>query len=157
MVDFSSDENHLFFGLQQRQLISRMLSGQFPNYELVLPKNNDKAISLNTEKLAQAIRRVALMADERSHGIKFDLSNGRLTVTSQSSDFGEAKEVLPIDYQGESLTIGFNAQYLLDFLSVVGTTEIVISLKDGQSPAMVTPVQEDKLDYKYVVMPMRLL
>jgi DNA polymerase-3 subunit beta len=156
-VEFSRDENHLFFRMSQRQLTSRMLSGQFPNYDLVLPKNNDKAIPLNRERITQAIRRVALMADERSHGIKFDLSSGKVNVTSQSADFGEARETLAVEYQGDSLSIGFNAQYLMDFLGVVGTNEIVVELKDEQSPALIRPVGEEKYDYRYVVMPMRLL
>ena len=156
-LDFARDENHLYFKLGQRQLTSRMLAGQFPNYELVLPKNNDKIIPLNTERIAQSIRRAALMADERSHGVKFELSNGKLNITSQSADVGEAKEVIPVDYNGDNVSIGFNAQYLLDFLGVVGTEEITIELKDDQSPALLKPSGDGQYDYRYVVMPMRLL
>lgn len=156
-VEFSKDENHLFFKMNQRQLVTRMLTGQFPNYELVLPKNNDKTIPLNTEKITQSIRRASLMADERSHGIKFELGSGKLNITSQSADFGEARETLPVDYQGETFSVGFNAQYLLEFLNVVGTGEVAFELKDEQSPALVRPVGDEKYDYRYVVMPMRLL
>jgi DNA polymerase III subunit beta len=156
-VEFAEDENHLFFKLGHRQLTSRMLTGQFPNYELVLPKNNDKTIPLNADKLAQSIRRAALMADERSRGVKFELSSGRLNITSQSADIGEAKELIPVDYTGDTLSIGFNAQYLLDFLTVVGTEEIFLDFKDEQSPALMRPSGEAELDYRYVVMPMRLL
>jgi DNA polymerase-3 subunit beta len=156
-LDFDKDENHLYFKLGQRQLTSRMLAGQFPNYELVLPKNNDKMIPLNTEKIAQAIRRASLMADERSHGVKFDLNKGKLNITSQSADVGEAKEVIPIDYTGESVNIGFNANYLLEFLGVVGTDEVVLELKDEQSPALMRPSGDGQYDYRYVIMPMRLL
>ena len=156
-LDFSKDENHLYFKLDQRQLTSRMLAGQFPNYELVLPKNNDKVIPLNTERIAQSIRRAALMADERSHGVKFELSSGKLNITSQSADVGEAREMIPVDYNGDTVNIGFNAQYLLDFLGVVGTEEITIELKDDQSPALMKPSGDGQYDYRYVVMPMRLL
>src|SRR6185295_14141663 len=107
-LDMSRDENHLYFEIQNRHLTSRMLAGQFPNYDLVLPKNNDKTISLNVEKITQAIKRAALMADERSHGVKVELSAGKLSITSQSADVGEAKEVIPLDYNGEGLSIGFN-------------------------------------------------
>lgn len=157
MVEFARDENHLFFKVGHRQLTSRMLAGQFPNYELVLPKNNDKVVPLNADKLTQAIRRAALMADERSHGVKFELSKGKLDITSQSADVGEAREVIPIDYTGEKLGIGFNAQYLLDFLNVVGTEEIAFEFKDDQSPALMRPPAESTYDFRYVVMPMRLL
>jgi DNA polymerase III subunit beta len=156
-LQFSKDENHLYFDFGQRRLTSRMLAGQFPNYELVLPKNNDKSIPLNTERITQAIRRAALMADERSHGVKIELSNGQLNITSQSADVGEAREVIPVDYTGDSMTIGFNAQYLQDFFNVVGTEEVVFELKDEQSPALIKPAGDGQYDYKYVVMPMRLL
>lgn len=156
-LEFSRDENHLYFEIQNRHLTSRMLAGQFPNYDLVLPKNNDKSITLNVDKISQSIRRVALMADERSHGIKVDLSKGKLSITSQSADVGEAREVIPLDYAGEDLSIGFNAQYMLDFLGVVGTDEVLFEFKDEQSPALLRPAGEGEGDYKYVVMPMRLL
>lgn len=156
-LDMSRDENHLYFEIQNRHLTSRMLAGQFPNYDLVLPKNNDKSISLNVERITQAVKRAALMADERSHGVKVELSNGKLSITSQSADVGEAKEVIPLDYSGDTLSIGFNAQYVLDFLGVVGTDEVLFEFKDEQSPALLRPSGEGQSDYKYVVMPMRLL
>lgn len=156
-IEMSRDENHLYFEVQSRHLTSRMLAGQFPNYDLVLPKNNDKSITLNADKIAQAIRRAALMADERSHGIKIDLANGKLSITSQSADVGEAKEMIPLEYTGDGLSIGFNAQYMLDFLGVVGTDEVLFEFKDEQSPALLRPSGEGEADYKYVVMPMRLL
>lgn len=134
-----------------------MLAGQFPNYELVLPKNNDKSVSLNVDKLTQGIRRAALMADERSHGVKVELASGKLSITSQSADVGEAKEEMQIDYAGESLSVGFNAQYLLDFLGAVGTDEILMEFKDEMSPCLLRPVSSEALEYKVVLMPMRLL
>ena len=156
-LEFSKDDNHLYFKLAHRQLTSRMLAGQFPNYDLVLPKNNDKIVPLNAEKITQAIKRVALMADERSHGVKFHLSNGILSITSQSAEVGEAKEIIPIDYEGDKMSIGFNAQYLLDFLNVVGTEEVIFEFKDEQSPALMRPSGEGEYDYRCVVMPMRLI
>ncbi|MCI0485059.1 MAG: DNA polymerase III subunit beta [Blastocatellia bacterium] len=156
-LEFSKDDNHLYFKLEHRQLTSRMLAGQFPNYDLVLPKNNDKIVPLNAEKITQAIRRAALMADERSHGVKFYLSSGMLNITSQSAEVGEAKEMIPIDYEGDKMSIGFNAQYLLDFLNVVGTEEVIFEFKDEQSPALMRPSGEDGYDYRCVVMPMRLI
>lgn len=156
-MEMSRDENHLYFEIQSRHLTSRMLAGQFPNYDLVLPKNNDKSISLNVDRITQAIKRAALMADERSHGIKVDLSKNKLSISSQSADVGEAREQIPLDYTGENLSIGFNAQYMLEFLGVVGTDEVMFEFKDEQSPALLRPSGEEQSDYKYVVMPMRLL
>ena len=156
-VDLTKDDNHLYFRQGTRKLTSRVLAGQFPNYELVLPKNNDKTVKFDVGSLSQALKRVALMADERSHGVKFEISTGALKITSQTSDVGEARELLPIDYEGDALNIGFNAEYLLDFLGAVGSEEILFDFKDEQSPAMMKPSGTQQDEYSYVVMPMRLL
>ena len=157
VLEFSKDDNHLFFRIGPRQLTSRMLAGQFPNYDLVMPKNNDKLVPINSDRITQAIRRAALMADERSHGVKFDLATGRLNITSQSADVGEAKELITVDYEGEGVNVGFNAQYLLEFFGVVGTEDVVFEFKDDQSPALLRPPVSEPYDFRYVVMPMRLL
>jgi DNA polymerase III subunit beta len=157
MISFANDDNHLYFQLGQRKLTTRKLSGQFPNYELVIPKTNDKVVPLNGERITQAIRQAALMADERSRSVKFEFNDNRLSITSQSADIGDAKVVIPVDYNGVSVTIGFNAQYLLDFLNNAGAEEILFEFKDEQSPAMMKPAKGEGYDYKYVVMPMRLL
>jgi DNA polymerase III subunit beta len=157
MLGFANDENHLYFQLGPRKLTTRKLSGQFPNYDLVVPKNNDKTVPLNAERITQAIRQAALMADERSRSVKFEFNDNRLSITSQSADIGDAKVVIPVDYNGSSVTIGFNAQYLLDFLNNVSADEINFEFKDEQSPALMRPANDEGFDYKYVVMPMRLL
>jgi DNA polymerase-3 subunit beta len=155
LVEFAKDENHLFFRFGERVLVSRMLSGQFPNYELVMPKDNDQAVRVEGGLFQSAIRRVALMADERSHAIKFLFNAERLDITSQSSEVGEAKESLQTDYAGPDVSIGFNAQYLSDFLNVAGDGTVSFEFKDGQSQAQLRP-EGDDYDYRYVVMPMRL-
>ncbi len=157
VIEFGNDDNHLYFKLGQRVLTTRKLAGQFPNYEMVLPKNNDKTVPMNVERLAQAIRRAALMADERSRSVKFAFNSGKLTITSQSADVGESHEVVPIDYDGAAVSIGFNAGYLLDFLNVAETDEVFFEFKDEQSPALLRPANADDYEYKYVVMPMRLM
>src|SRR5690349_16964453 len=133
-----------------------MLSGQFPNYELVMPKDNDRAVKVEGAVFQSAIRRVALMADERSHAIKFVFGAERLDITSQSSEIGEAKETLQTDYAGPDISIGFNAQYLSDFLNVAGEGTVSFEFKDGQSQAQLRPATGDEYDYRYVIMPMRL-
>jgi DNA polymerase-3 subunit beta len=156
LVEFAKDENHLFFRFGGRVLVSRMLSGQFPNYELVMPKDNDREVKVEGNVFQSAIRRVALMADERSHAIKFVFGPERLDITSQSSEIGEAKETLQTDYAGPDISIGFNAQYLSDFLNVAGEGEVRFEFKDGQSQAQLKPAGDDEYDYRYVIMPMRL-
>ena len=155
-ISLGADENHVYFQVGSRLLISRMLSGQFPNYEMVMPKNNDRSATFDTTALNQAIRRVALMADDRSHAIRFHLSKEQLLISSQNAEEGEARETLETDFSGEDTDIGFNAQYLQDFLNVVGSEKIAFEFKDGNSQAQLKPVADDNHEYKYIVMPMRL-
>jgi len=123
-ISLGMDENHIYFEVGPRLLISRMLYGQFPNYEMVMPKNNDKSVEFNSSLLNHAIRRVALMADERSHAIRFHLENNELVISSQNAEEGEANETIQTDYAGETTDIGFNAQYLQEFLNVIGDAKI---------------------------------
>ena len=155
-VLFESGENHLFFDVGGRMLISRMIDGQFPAYERVIPKGNDKQIEFERERLTSAVKRVALLSNERSRSVKIEISKGKVEVTSSSSEFGEAREELTVDYSGSPLTISFNAQYVLDFLNVVETDVVVLSLKDEVSQAVMKPVGAQGYDYTYVIMPMRI-
>ena len=155
-INLGSDENHVYFQVGSRLLISRMLSGQFPNYEMVMPKNNDRSAIFDTLSLNQAVRRVALMADDRSHAIRFHLSKEQLLISSQNAEEGEARETLGTDFTGDETEIGFNAQYLQDFLNVVGSEKVAFEFKDGNSQAQLRPVSDDKYDYRYIIMPMRL-
>jgi DNA polymerase-3 subunit beta len=155
-VQFESGENHLFFEVGGRILISRMIDGQFPAYERVIPKGNDKTIEFDRERLTSAVKRVALLSNERSRAVKFEVSKGKVEVTSSSSEFGEAHEQLPVEYAGPNLTISFNAQYVLDFLNVVETDVVSLSLKDDVSQAVMKPVGAQGYDYTYVIMPMRI-
>jgi DNA polymerase-3 subunit beta len=155
-VLFESGENHLFFDVGGRTLISRMIDGQFPAYERVIPKGNDKQIEFERERLTNAVKRVALLSNERSRSVKIEISKGKVEVTSSSSEFGEAREELPVEYAGPPLTISFNAQYVLDFLNVVETDVVALSLKDEVSQAVMKPVGAEGYDYTYVIMPMRI-
>ena len=155
-ISLGMDENHIYFQVGPRLLISRMLYGQFPNYEMVMPKNNDKTVEFNSSLLNLAIRRVALMADERSHAIRFHLEPNQLVISSQNAEEGEANETLQTDYTGEETDIGFNAQYLQEFLNVIGDAKIAFDFKDGNSQAQLKPSENGDYDYKYIVMPMRI-
>ena len=155
-ISLGMDENHLYFEVGSRLLVSRMLYGQFPNYEMVMPKNNDKSVQFDSALLNLAIRRVALMADDRSHAIRFHLEPNQLVISSQNAEEGEAREVVPSDYSGEETDIGFNAQYLQDFLNVMGEGKVAFEFKDGNSQAQLSPAEGGEYDYKYVVMPMRI-
>lgn len=156
-VELSKDESHLFFQIGSRVLISRMLTGQFPNYEAVLPRENTRVVELDKEQTAAAVRRVALLADERSHAIRMQVEKDRVEIFSSSGEYGEAHEVLDATYDKESIQIGFNYQYLLDFMSVVGEGgKIRLELKDEQSAGQLRPAEQGAYRYRYVVMPMRI-
>jgi len=155
-IRYERGENHLFFAVGDRVLISRMIDGQFPAYERVIPKGNDKDIEFERERLTNAVRRVALLSNERSRAVKFEIDKGKVEVTSSSSEFGEAREQLAVDYQGTALNISFNAQYVLDFLNVADTDVVSLSLKDEVSQAVMKPVGAQGYDYTYVIMPMRI-
>ena len=154
-VRYTRGESHLFFEVDGRQLISRMIDAQFPAYERVIPTGNDRRIEFERDRLGGAIRRVALLSSERSHAIKFQIAGAAAEVTSSSPEFGDAKEVLPVDYAGADLEICFNAQYVLDFLAVVETDAVTLELKDEKSQAVMYPSGE-KAAYTYVIMPMRV-
>jgi DNA polymerase-3 subunit beta len=155
-IGLGADENHIYFEVGPRLLISRTLSGQFPNYEMVMPKSNDKKADFDSASLGQAIRRVALMADDRSHAIRFHLTPGSLQISSQTAEEGEAREVVTTEYAGDETEIGFNASYLQDFLNVMNGGAVSFEFKDGNSQAELRPVSDDGYEYKYIVMPMRL-
>ena len=155
-IQYERGENHLFFDVGGRLLISRMIDGQFPAYERVIPKGNDKKIEFERDRLTSAVKRVALLSNERSRAVKFQIDPGRVDVTSSSPDLGEAKETIPVEFKGPPLQICFNAQYVLDFLSVVSTDVVSLELKDEVSQAVMKPVGAEGYDYTYVIMPMRV-
>ncbi len=155
-IRYERGENHLFFEVGGRLLISRMIDGQFPAYERVIPKGNDKHIEFERDRLTNAVKRVALLSNERSRAVKFQIDTGKVDVTSSSPDLGEAKETLPVDYDGASMQICFNAQYVLDFLAAVATDVVSMELKDEVSQAVMKPVGAEGYDYTYVIMPMRV-
>jgi DNA polymerase-3 subunit beta len=155
-IGYERGENHLFFQVGDRMLISRMIDGQFPAYERVIPKGNDKHIEFERDRLTNAVKRVALLSNERSRAVKIHIEKGKVDVTSSSPDLGEAKETLPVDYSGSSMQICFNAQYVLDFLAAVATDVVSLELKDEVSQAVMKPVGAEGYDYTYVIMPMRV-
>jgi len=156
-LQFSGDENHLFFLINDRLLLSRKLTGNFPDFERVLPKDHPNAIQLNAVEFRGAIERVSQFSDERSRAIRLRAENGELKIHSSLSETGESEESVPVEYQGNPVEIGFNAQYLLDFLRAVGEGDVVFHFRDGQSAGELRPAaQEDGGRYRYVVMPMRI-
>lgn len=155
-VRFEKGENHLFFEVGGRVLISRVIDGQFPAFERVIPKNTDKKIEFDRDRLTSAVRRVELLSNERSRAVKFQIDQGKVEITSSSPELGEAHEVIMVEYDGAPMQICFNARYVLEFLSAVETETVSLAFKDEMSQAVMTPVGAEGYEYTYVIMPMRI-
>jgi DNA polymerase-3 subunit beta len=154
MVEFGKDDNHLFFSAGNKRIVSHVLAGQFPNYELVIPRENDKLVVVGAKAFGDGIRRAAIMSDERLKSIKLSFNNGELELSATNAEAGESREVVPIEFEGERLDIGFNSQYLLDFIGACGADSISIAIKDSETQGLLRPVGFEDLDYRYVAMPM---
>jgi DNA polymerase-3 subunit beta len=135
-------------------LVMRLIEGEFPNYDQVIPKQLDRQLVLSAELLLHALRRVSLLSSERSRAVTLALTDGQLVISSSNPDLGEAREELDVDYSGEPLTVGFNAKYLIDALSVSGAKEVRFGLHDELSPAQLVPTDDEGT--LAVVMPMRI-
>jgi len=155
-IDFAKDESTLFFRVGQRLLTSRQLTGQFHNYEAVLPKDISKSIALHGEELGAAIARVAQFADERSRAVRLRLEKGELKISASSTETGESEDSIEVAYDGEVMQIGFNAQYLIDFIRATGSCDVKLELKDAQSAGQLRPAEGEDYKYRYIVMPMRI-
>lgn len=183
-VSFGEDQNHIYFELDGRLLITRKLSGNFPNYEMVMPKDNDRVATFDLEDMKGAVRRVSLMADERNRSIRLTVREGEIELSAQSSEEGEGSEALPAEYSGEETTLGFNWQYLQEYLNVISAvqtgdseaaststendgdkvrvkesaspTRISFEFKDANAGTQLRIAGDSPYDYRYVVMPLRV-
>lgn len=155
-IRFSGDENHLFFELGERLLISRKLTGNFPDFDRVLPKDHPLSVTLRRDELRSAIERVAQFSDERTRAIRLSFDKDELKVFSSLSETGESEESVGISYSGPQTEIGFNAQYILDFLRAISDENVSFRFRDPQSAGELRPETEGGPVYRYVIMPMRI-
>ena len=155
-IEFAKDESHLFFQVGHRLLISRILTGQFPNYEAVLPRDNNKNVVIERGELSDAVRRVSQLADQRSHAVKLAVSKEGIEISASSPEYGEAKESIEKEFKGDPIAIGFNSSYMLDFLGAAADGPISIELKDEQSAGQMRPLADESYRYRYIIMPMRI-
>jgi DNA polymerase III subunit beta len=135
-------------------LTTRLVEGQFPDYEQVIPKNSEKAAKVKRSSLGEALKRVSLLSQGRAYGVRLTFSPGKLELVAEDPELGDAHEALDIDFKGERLTIGFNARYVLDVLALINDEGVVFELTDDLSPGVVRPI-EDR-GFVAVVMPMRI-
>lgn len=155
-LEFDLDENNLFFHVRNRTIISRIIEGKFPNYEAVIPKENPHVLQISRQKITDAIRRVSLLSTERSRGIKFNIDQDQIKLFSSNPEIGEARDKVDVDYKGQEMEIGFNSQYLLEFLSAAKSENITFELKDENSAVLLRPSDDDDVKYLYVLMPMKI-
>jgi DNA polymerase-3 subunit beta len=122
----------------------------------VLPKEHNKSVTIRTSDLQAAIQRVAQFADERSGAIKIRFEKNELRISSSSTETGESEDSIETEYNAEPLAIGFNSQYLIEFLKATESDSVHIEFKDSQSAGQLRPANVDDYKYRYVVMPMRI-
>lgn len=152
-VEMEMEEGHLKFSFGDVSIVSRKLTGQFPNWEAVMPRNASKSATFQRDHMLGALKRLLPVADQRSHAIKIDM-NGHLELSAHSPEHGDAKEtIFAAQREGGDVTIGFNAQYLVDALSAMSAGEVKLALKDDQSCGELTSQDPN---FRYVVMPMRI-
>jgi DNA polymerase-3 subunit beta len=154
LVHVSLSENNFVAKKDGMIVLTRLIEGEFPDYESVIPKENDIKISLPRDRFTACLKRISTMASEKGEGLLFQLQKGVMAVSSSSQDFGDAKEEIDVDYSGEDLSIGFNGRYLLDALAVMETEEILFELKDNATAGILRPVGEEW--HLCLVMPMKL-
>lgn len=154
IVEIVATDNQVKFIVDGVEIVSRLIEGQFPNYEQVIPKETDKKIEASTGELSAATRRVKVLTSEKSNSIRYHLKGSKLTISSKTPDMGEAKEEMDVNFKGEEISIAYNAQYVLDVLKGVGTDSVQIELTQPLSPGIIRP--KGDADYLCVIMPMRV-
>ncbi len=154
-VSFGEDPNHIYFETEGRLLITRKLTGSFPNYEMVMPKDNDHTAIFDLAEMRRAVHRMSLIADDRNRSIRLNIREGEIEITAQASEQGEGTEVVQAEYSGEDMQLGFNWQYLMDFLANVSSTEMLASeaMDDGEA---VKETDGDKVRVRETAPPVRI-
>ena len=153
-VQMAITENQFVLQMPNFVLTARLIEGQFPNYDAVIPRGHPGKLVISRTMLMAALRRVAVMADERNKPVKFTLGPAALTLAASTAEAGEAEEVLEVSYSGESVTIGFNSRYVLDAMTPLEKDQVVLEFKDALSPGVIKSVEDE--GYCCVIMPMRI-
>ena len=150
-------ENNIIFNLGDIILTSRLIEGPYPNFDQVIPSDNDKKLTISKEDLAGAVRRVSILSNTLTHQVKFSLKENNLTLSTTNADVGgEGKEVLECDYGGEAIEMGYNAIYVTDILSKIDSSEVVMELSSQVSAGVIYSPETHKDDYLCLIMPLSL-
>jgi DNA polymerase-3 subunit beta len=157
-VYLARGENHLAFRVGERILLSRLLEARFPQYERVLVRDNPLRVRVQRQEFVASLRRINLLASERTHGVQLAFEHDTMSLNSVGFDIGTGEEKVECSYQGEAMKVFVNAQYVLDFLGAVGCEHVEMRLRDADGPVVLTPVDDDAeiAECLYVIMPIRL-
>jgi DNA polymerase-3 subunit beta len=158
LLEVAISENHIIFRLGATTIYSKLINGQFPNYERVIPQDNELRMIIDRDLLAASMRRAAIFANQITHQIRWSLAPEQITISAEDVEVGgEARETLPMQYDGKAMDIGYNAQYVQEILRHVDSEEVLIRLKDPGSAAIVEPVQQKEGEHHMMLlMPIRL-
>jgi DNA polymerase-3 subunit beta len=157
-VEVARSENHLGFRSATTQVFTRLIEGPYPNYEQVIPRENDKTATADKSALTAALRRMSIVASDQTHRIRMGFASGTCKLSVQTPDLGEAQEEVTVAYEGDPLEIGFNAAYLLEILKYIPTDEVRLTFKAPERAATIEPVGwNDPASFLALVMPLRLV
>jgi len=157
-LEVAKSDNHIGFRAGGTLVFSRLIEGPYPNYEQVIPRENDKLATIDKAAMTAALRRMSIVASDQTHRIRLAFTGGTVRFSVQTPDLGEAQDELPVTYEGEPLEIGFNAMYLLEILKYMPTDEVRLSFKAPERATTVEPVGwSDPASYMALVMPLRLV
>src|SRR5467141_2635854 len=157
-IELAKSDNHIGFRAGGTLVFSRLIEGPYPNYEQVIPRENDKQATVDKAAMAAALRRMSVVASDQTHRIRLAFSGGNVKFSVQTPDLGEAQDALAVTYEGEPLEIGFNATYLLEILKYMPTDEVRFTFKAPDRTATIEPVGwNDPASYMALVMPLRLV
>jgi len=147
-------DNNAMIKKDKTVVIMRLVDGEFPDYNRVIPQQSEYKATLHSDTFYHALRRMAILSSEKSRGVKLVMNKGQLEISSSNPELGDAREDFEIDYSGQEISVGFNARYLLDIIQAQDEDKVVLQVRDNMSPGLITPAENK--DYLAVVMPMRL-
>jgi DNA polymerase-3 subunit beta len=157
-LEIARSDNHLGFRSGTTLVFTRLIEGPYPNYEQVIPRDNDRACTVEKDAMAAALRRVGVVASDQTHRVRLQFTGGALKLSVSTPDLGEAQDEIAVTYDGDQLEIGFNANYLLEVLKYMPTDEVRLTFKAAERAATVEPVGwDDPASYLCLVMPLRLV
>ena len=154
-IEFAFDKNNLFFKHKNRVLCSRIVDQKFPNYKTVIPEKTEQTAVVNSDELLKTLRRI-LIFKTRNNGVLFKFSKNKLVLERTTPEKGEGYDEIPIDYQGKAVNVGFNGNFVLDFLTHNDCEKITIGLNDSESSFLFKPEDSGRANFIYIIMPLNI-